>query len=141
MLPFNTGDNLLRSWSFHVWKTFMPERMALNLTAQKHRWRLRMVGILRCRLYYLYGAPAIGNTCRATFLRPLRDAVAGCATVSSFGNIAEEMLFAQHGRVQPLDKGGRGEVVLPASGGAFAAAGDSTGQPAGVWRSSDSLVA
>ncbi len=37
----NTGDNLLRSWDFHV-EDFMPERMALNLTAQKHRWRLRM---------------------------------------------------------------------------------------------------
>ncbi len=29
----NTGDNLLRSWDFHV-EDFMPERMALNLTAQ-----------------------------------------------------------------------------------------------------------
>ncbi|VEB49874.1 lipoprotein [Salmonella enterica subsp. enterica serovar Havana] len=31
----NTGDNLLRSWDFHV-EDFMPERMALNLTAQKN---------------------------------------------------------------------------------------------------------
>ncbi len=38
----NTGDNLLRSWDFRV-EDFYAGWMALNLTAQKHRWRLRMV--------------------------------------------------------------------------------------------------
>lgn len=112
----NTGDNLLRSWDFHV-EDFMPERMALNLTAQKtplapaDEVKFSVVG------YYLYGAPAIGNTLQGQlFLRPLRDAVAALPGFQ-FGNIAEENLSRSLDEVQlTLDKGGRGEVVLPASG-------------------------
>ncbi|EAU1105053.1 alpha-2-macroglobulin family protein [Salmonella enterica] len=106
----NTGDNLLRSWDFHV-EDFMPERMALNLTAQKtplapaDEVKFSVVG------YYLYGAPAIGNTLQGQlFLRPLRDAVAALPGFQ-FGNIAEENLSRSLDEVQlTLDKGGRGEV-------------------------------
>ncbi|EHP5086663.1 alpha-2-macroglobulin family protein [Salmonella enterica] len=106
----NTGDNLLRSWDFHV-EDFMPERMALNLTAQKtplapaDEVKFSVVG------YYLYGAPANGNTLQGQlFLRPLRDAVAALPGFQ-FGNIAEENLSRSLDEVQlTLDKGGRGEV-------------------------------
>ncbi|EGB2359262.1 alpha-2-macroglobulin family protein [Salmonella enterica] len=106
----NTGDNLLRSWDFHV-EDFMPERMALNLTAQKtplapaDEVKFSAVG------YYLYGAPANGNTLQGQlFLRPLRDAVAALPGFQ-FGNIAEENLSRSLDEVQlTLDKGGRGEV-------------------------------
>ncbi|VDY39591.1 lipoprotein [Salmonella enterica subsp. enterica serovar Daytona] len=117
----------------------MPERMALNLTAQKtplapaDEVKFSVVG------YYLYGAPANGNTLQGQlFLRPLRDAVAALPGFQ-FGNIAEENLSRSLDEVQlTLDKGGRGEVsaasqwqeahsplqvILQAS-------------PAGVWRSS-----
>ncbi|MCJ8062950.1 hypothetical protein MU458_16325, partial [Staphylococcus aureus] len=103
----NTGDNLLRSWDFHV-EDFMPERMALNLTAQKtppapaDEVKFSVVG------YYLYGAPANGNTLQGQlFLRPLRDAVAALPGFQ-FGNIAEENLSRSLDEVQlTLDKGGR----------------------------------
>lgn len=106
----NTGDNLLRSWDFHV-EDFMPERMALNLTAQKtplapaDEVKFSVVG------YYLYGAPANGNTLQGQlFLRLLRDAVAALPGFQ-FGNIAEENLSRSLDEVQlTLDKGGRGEV-------------------------------
>ncbi|EDW8351968.1 hypothetical protein BG175_003686 [Salmonella enterica subsp. enterica serovar 6,8:-:1,2] len=108
----NTGDNLLRSWDFHV-EDFMPERMALNLTAQKtplapaDEVKFSVVG------YYLYGAPANGNTLQGQlFLRPLRDAVAALPGFQ-FGNIAEENLSRSLDEVQlTLDKGGRGEVSV-----------------------------
>lgn len=92
----NTGDNLLRSWDFHV-EDFMPERMALNLTAQKtplapaDEVKFSVVG------YYLYGAPAIGNTLQGQlFLRPLRDAVAALPGFQ-FAYCRRES-FAQPGR-------------------------------------------
>ncbi len=61
--------------------------------------------------YYLYGAPANGNTLQGQlFLRPLRDAVAALHGFQ-FGNIAEENLSRSSDEVQlTLDKGGRGEV-------------------------------
>ncbi|MBR7448561.1 alpha-2-macroglobulin family protein, partial [Klebsiella pneumoniae] len=57
----NTGDNQQRMWDCHV-EDFMPERMALNLTGQKtpvppqDNVDFNVVG------YYLYGAPANGNS-------------------------------------------------------------------------------
>ena len=65
-------------WDFHV-EDFMPERMALNLTGDKpanaeDEVKFSVVG------YYLYGAPANGNTLQGQlFLRPLREAVPAIA--------------------------------------------------------------
>ena len=76
------GDNQQRMWDFHV-EDFMPERMALNLTGQNAGFPqedvdFNVVG------YYLYGAPANGNSLQGQlFLRPLRDAVPGLPASSS----------------------------------------------------------
>ena len=107
----NTGDNHARMWDFHV-EDFMPERMALNLTASKmpiaptDDVKFSVVG------YYLYGAPANGNALQGQlFLRPQREAVPALPGFQ-FGNIAEENLSRSLDEVQlTLDENGRGEVV------------------------------
>lgn len=107
----NTGDNRSRMWDFHV-EDFMPERMALNLTASKmpvaptDEVKFSVVG------YYLYGAPANGNALQGQlFLRPLREAVQTLPGFQ-FGNIAEENLSRSLDEVQlTLDDHGRGEVT------------------------------
>ncbi len=107
----NTGDNQSRMWDFHV-EDFMPERMALNLTASKmpvaptDEVKFSAVG------YYLYGAPANGNALQGQlYLRPLRDAVQALPGFQ-FGNIAEENLSRSLDEVQlTLDDHGRGEVI------------------------------
>lgn len=106
----NTGDNQYRMWDFHV-EDFMPERMALNLTGEKtplmpkDEVKFSVVG------YYLYGAPANGNTLQGQlFLRPLRDAVSALPGFE-FGDIAAENLSRTLDEVQlTLDDKGRGEV-------------------------------
>lgn len=106
----NTGDNQYRMWDFHV-EDFMPERMALNLTGEKtpltpkDEVKFSVVG------YYLYGAPANGNTLQGQlFLRPLREAVSALPGFE-FGDIAAENLSRTLDEVQlTLDDKGRGEV-------------------------------
>lgn len=106
----NTGDNQYRMWDFHV-EDFMPERMALNLTGEKtpltpnEEVKFSVVG------YYLYGAPANGNTLQGQlFLRPLREAVSALPGFE-FGDIAAENLSRTLDEVQlTLDDKGRGEV-------------------------------
>ncbi|HDR2754529.1 TPA: alpha-2-macroglobulin family protein [Enterobacter asburiae] len=106
----NTGDNLQRMWDFHV-EDFMPERMALNLSGQKtpvspaDDVRFDVTG------YYLYGAPANGNSLQGQlFLRPLREAVSALPGFQ-FGDIAEENLTRSLDEVQlTLNEQGRGEV-------------------------------
>lgn len=106
----NTGDNQPRMWDFHV-EDFMPERMALNLSAQKtplapsEEVTFSVVG------YYLYGAPANGNTLQGQlFLRPQREAVQALPGFQ-FGDIAEENLSRSLDEVQlTLDENGRGDV-------------------------------
>jgi uncharacterized protein YfaS (alpha-2-macroglobulin family) len=67
--------------------------------------------------YYLYGAPANGNSAAGpAFLRPLRDAVAALPGFQ-FGDIAEENLSRSLDEVQlTLDEQGRGQVSPKASG-------------------------
>lgn len=97
-------------WDFHV-EDFMPERMALNLTGEKtpltpnDEVKFSVVG------YYLYGAPANGNTLQGQlFLRPLREAVSALPGFE-FGDIAAENLSRTLDEVQlTLDDKGRGEV-------------------------------
>ncbi|HCR9736575.1 TPA: alpha-2-macroglobulin family protein [Citrobacter koseri] len=106
----NTGDNQPRMWDFHV-EDFMPERMALNLSAQKtplapsEEVTFSVVG------YYLYGAPANGNTLQGQlFLRPQREAVQALPGFQ-FGDIAEENISRSLDEVQlTLDENGRGDV-------------------------------
>jgi uncharacterized protein YfaS (alpha-2-macroglobulin family) len=61
--------------------------------------------------YYLYGAPANGNSLQGQlFLRPLRDAVTALPGFQ-FGDIAEENLSRSLDEVQiTLDEQGRGQV-------------------------------
>ncbi len=107
----NTGDNQRQEWDFHV-EDFMPERLALNLSVEKAPLapeddvKFGVVG------YYLYGAPANGNTLQGKlFLRPLRDAVAVLPGFQ-FGDIAEQNLSRSLDEASlTLDEKGRGEVI------------------------------
>ncbi|WP_318368756.1 alpha-2-macroglobulin [Enterobacter sp.] len=106
----NTGDNQTVSWDFHV-EDFMPERMGLNLDAQKTPLAMKDPVNFGVTGYYLYGAPANGNALQGQlFLRPLRDAVKALPGFQ-FGNIAEENLSRSLDEVQvTLDAEGRGQV-------------------------------
>ncbi|MEB4676678.1 alpha-2-macroglobulin family protein [Enterobacteriaceae bacterium G50] len=107
----NTGDNQRQEWDFHV-EDFMPERLALNLSVEKTPLtpeddvKFGVVG------YYLYGAPANGNTLQGKlFLRPLRDAVAALPGFQ-FGDIAEQNLSRSLDEASlKLNEKGRGEVI------------------------------
>lgn len=107
----SAGDNQKREWDFHV-EDFMPERMALNLTPEKvplapdENVKFGVTG------YYLYGAPANGNTLQGKlFLRPLREAVPALPGFE-FGDIAEDNLSRTLDEVQTtLNAQGRGEVT------------------------------
>ncbi|ANG93740.1 alpha-2-macroglobulin family protein [Enterobacteriaceae bacterium 155047] len=107
----NTGDNQQRMWDFQV-EDFMPERMALNLTGQKTPVSREDDVAFDVVGYYLYGAPASGNTLQGQlFLRPLREAVTALPGFQ-FGDIAEENLSRSLDEVQlALDKQGRGQVT------------------------------
>ena len=63
--------------------------------------------------YYLYGAPANGNSLQGQlFLRPLREAVAALPGFQ-FGDIAEENLSRSLDEVQlTLDEQGHGQVTI-----------------------------
>lgn len=107
----STGDNQPREWDFHV-EDFMPERMALNLSAQKAAVAPDADVTFAVAGAYLYGAPASGNQLQGKlFLRPLRDAVAALPGFQ-FGDIAEENLSRSLDEVQmTLDEKGHGEVT------------------------------
>ncbi|WP_437887471.1 alpha-2-macroglobulin family protein [Phytobacter sp. V91] len=106
----NTGDNLLRRWSFQV-EDFMPERMGLNITAQQVPLSLADNINFEVTGYYLYGAPADGNSLQGQlFLRPLREAVKALPGFQ-FGDIAEENQSRSLDEVQiKLDEKGYGQV-------------------------------
>ncbi|WAH51895.1 alpha-2-macroglobulin family protein [Pseudescherichia vulneris] len=107
----NTGDNQSPQWRFQV-EDFMPERMALNLNAQKAPLAMADSVSFDVTGHYLYGAPANGNTLQGQlFLRPLREAVPALPGFQ-FGNIAEENLSRSLDEVQvTLDEKGHGEVT------------------------------
>jgi len=107
----NTGDNQSPQWRFQV-EDFMPERMALNLNAQKAPLAMADSVSFDVTGRYLYGAPANGNTLQGQlFLRPLREAVPALPGFQ-FGNIAEENLSRSLDEVQvTLDEKGHGEVT------------------------------
>ena len=109
----NTGDNLPRDWRFQV-EDFMPERLALNITAQQAPIAPADTVNFAVAGHYLYGAPASGNRLQGQlFVRPLRDAVAQLPGFQ-FGNIAEENLSRSLDEVQlTLDDEGHGQVEVP----------------------------
>jgi uncharacterized protein YfaS (alpha-2-macroglobulin family) len=89
----------------------MPERMALNLTPQKtpvspaDDVRFDVTG------YYLYGAPANGNSLQGS-CSCVRCARPSALPGFQFGDIAEENLTRSLDEVQlTLDEKGRGEVT------------------------------
>lgn len=106
-----TGDNQSRDWDFHV-EDFMPERMALNLDVQKAPISPKNDVTFNVTGYYLYGAPASGNSLQGQlYLRPLRDAVKALPGFQ-FGDVAEENLSRSLDEVQlTLDEEGRGQVA------------------------------
>lgn len=106
----STGDNQQRMWDFHV-EDFMPERMALNIEGQKAPISPQDPVAFDVVGYYLYGAPANGNSLQGQlFLRPLREAVAALPGFQ-FGDIAEENLSRSLDEVQlTLNEQGRGQV-------------------------------
>jgi len=108
----NTGDNQLIQWDFHV-EDFMPERMALVLEGSKTPLAMADTVDFGVTGYYLYGAPANGNTLQGQlFLRPLREAVKALPGFQ-FGNIAEENLSRSLDEVQAtLDEKGHGQVSV-----------------------------
>jgi len=107
----NTGDNPSRDWDFQV-EDFMPERLGLNLEVQKAPLALQDDVAFTVTGYYLYGAPASGNSLQGQlFLRPLREAVKALPGFQ-FGDVAEENLSRSLDEVQlTLDEAGRGQVL------------------------------
>lgn len=106
----STGDNQKQMWDFHV-EDFMPERMALNISGQKAPVKPQDNVSFDVNGYYLYGAPANGNSLQGQlFLRPLREAVAALPGFQ-FGDIAEENLSRSLDEIQlTLNDEGRGQV-------------------------------
>ncbi len=103
----NTGDNQPRNWSFRV-EDFMPERMALDITAGKQPVPPAEAVSFQVNGRYLYGAPAAGNNLQGQlFLRPLREAVT-LLPGFQFGDINEENLSRSLDEVQlQLDEQGK----------------------------------
>jgi hypothetical protein len=108
----NTGDNSPRIWAFKV-EDFMPERMALTLTAGQQPVAPDEAVSFQVNGRYLYGAPAAGNNLQGQlFLRPLREAVAALPGFQ-FGDINEENLSRSLDEVQlQLDE--QGDTVVSA---------------------------
>lgn len=108
----NIGDNQPRVWSFKV-EDFMPERMALNITAGQQAASPDEAIGFQISGRYLYGAPASGNGLQGQlFLRPLREAVAALPGFQ-FGDINEQNLSRSLDEVQlQLDEQGRNTVSV-----------------------------
>lgn len=108
----NIGDNQPRVWSFKV-EDFMPERMALNITAGQQAASPDEAIGFQISGRYLYGAPASGNSLQGQlFLRPLREAVAALPGFQ-FGDINEQNLSRSLDEVQlQLDEQGRNTVSV-----------------------------
>lgn len=90
-LRFNLGDNHPRYYQFKV-EDFMPERMALDIKADKTPVSTTQPVTFDITGSYLYGAPASGNSLQgAVLLQPNRAAVSALPGFE-FGSITEEGL-------------------------------------------------
>ncbi|HFT5241356.1 TPA: alpha-2-macroglobulin [Yersinia enterocolitica] len=90
-LRFDLGDNQPRLYKFKV-EDFLPERMALDISASKEPIATDSEASFAITGRYLYGAPASGNRLQGQlFLRPQREAVASLPGFE-FGSIIEENL-------------------------------------------------
>ncbi len=132
----NTGDNQQRLWDFHV-EDFMPERMALNLSGQKRRFRRRITSTLTwwditCTAHRPTVTPR-----RQLFKRLLREAVLALPGFQ-FGDIAEDNLSRSWMKysLRLMNRAWAGLYGKPVERGALSASADPAGQPAGIRRSS-----
>ena len=114
-LRFNLGDNQPRLYSFKV-EDFLPERMALDITAEKTPQRPDAQLVFDVSGRYLYGAPASGNRLQGqVFLRPQREAVSSLPGYE-FGSVTEESLSRNMDEFdQALDNAGKAQVAVDSS--------------------------
>ena len=115
MLRVDAGDGRSRQWPFNV-EDFMPERMALNLTAGEQPVSPESEVSFHASGRYLYGAPATGNRLQGQlFLRPDREAVKTLPGYQ-FGDINEQGLKRNLDEIDlTLDKQGEASVTAPTS--------------------------
>lgn len=115
MLRVDVGDGRSRQWPFNV-EDFMPERMALNLTAGEQPVSPESEVSFHASGRYLYGAPATGNRLQGQlFLRPDREAVKTLPGYQ-FGDINEQGLKRNLDEIDlTLDKQGETSVTAPTS--------------------------
>ncbi|MGD8161835.1 alpha-2-macroglobulin family protein [Pantoea sp. FN0307] len=115
MLRVDAGDGRPRQWPFSV-EDFMPERMALSLTASDRPVSPTSDINFHVSGRYLYGAPAAGNRLQGQlFLRPDREAVKSLPGYQ-FGDINEQGLKRNLDEIDlTLDTQGKASVAAPAS--------------------------
>lgn len=111
-LRMDLGDNQPRLYKFKV-EDFLPERMALDITASKEPIATNSEASFAVTGRYLYGAPAAGNRLQGQlFLRPLREAVATLPGFE-FGSINEENLSRTLDEFDTtLDSDGQTEIAV-----------------------------
>lgn len=115
MLRVDAGDGRARQWPFSV-EDFMPERMALSLSASKTPIAPDSDATFHVNGRYLYGAPAAGNRLQGQlFLRPDREAVKTLPGYQ-FGDINEQGLKRNLDEIDlALDAQGETTVAAPSS--------------------------
>nr|WP_314265538.1 alpha-2-macroglobulin [uncultured Moellerella sp.] len=114
-LRFDLGDgSALRYYKFNV-EDFMPERMALDITAESEPKLLNESVTFDVTGRYLYGAPASGNELQGQVsMRPAREAVAKLPGFE-FGSSSEEQLSRRlDGFELALNDKGEGQVEISA---------------------------
>ncbi|WP_312239816.1 alpha-2-macroglobulin [Pantoea sp.] len=111
-LRLNSGDNLPRSWKFHV-EDFLPERMALALQNSDTPLTPDASVTFDLEGRYLYGAPAAGNVLQGQlFLRPAREAVSALPGYQ-FGDVMENDLRRRLDDVDgSLDENGKMQLTV-----------------------------
>lgn len=115
MLRVDASDGRPRQWPFNV-EDFMPERMALSLTASDRPITPASDVNFHASGRYLYGAPATGNRLQGQlFLRPDREAVKTLPGYQ-FGDINEQGLKRNLDEIDlTLDQQGEISVAAPTS--------------------------
>ncbi|QHM74568.1 putative lipoprotein YfhM [Mixta theicola] len=112
-LQVDAGDGRQRQWAFSV-EEFMPERMALSLSASEQPvmpdWDINF----HVNGRYLYGAPAAGNQLQGQlFLRPDREAVPSLPGYQ-FGDITEQEELKRNLDEVELALDNQGEALIVA---------------------------
>jgi len=112
-LLFNWGSNkVISSYDLMV-EDFLPERMALTLSAHKQPLSPKDNAHIEVEGRYLYGAPAAGNRLSGqAFLRPLREAVPALPGYQ-FGSVTEQIEQNFDLDEQNLDSQGKARLSIP----------------------------